>query len=103
MSVEYNARQLKFMLENVENYENKKISLNTLIVNIEALLNCLENFNATIKNQLLEQWGELEITYSSVASEGRLVFTDDEKKRVAEAVKNIKDILGLCARHDQNL
>jgi hypothetical protein len=93
MSLEYNIRQLKLILKNVENCKNEKISLNTLIVNVEALLNCLENFDLVVKDQMVEQWGELEITYSIVASEERKTFTDDEERRVFEALKNIENIV----------
>lgn len=60
----YNQRQYKLMLAKLNLYKNYKVSLNHLIINLEALLNVLNEIDEYWKNEFVKQWQDLEIIYS---------------------------------------
>ncbi|MBA3958485.1 MAG: hypothetical protein H0X51_08880 [Parachlamydiaceae bacterium] len=86
---EYDDRQLKLMLSFIKNYQLGHSSLSSLICNLNALLNVLEDID--------KKWIDLVTGYSGDLEEVYAVGLDQEKKEyslrdrefINEAIQNI--------------
>lgn len=88
----YNKRQYKLMLDFLLEYENNRRDLPSLISNLEAGINCLENVNPKLKESLVKEWGRLEDSYSFMLH-SKKTFSSEDKKNIAEAIFRLKNIL----------
>ena len=89
---EYNKRQFRNMLEQIQQYETHTIDLKHLIKGLKSLLRTLENIDASWKSEFLNQWEVLEQTYAVALDRGREVSAQ-ENKNIATAIQKIKHSL----------
>lgn len=61
----YDARQLRLMLEGLDAFGREAIALRDLISNLEGLLGSLESVDDPWRNAFLKKWGVLEDVYAN--------------------------------------
>ncbi len=92
--VEYDVRQLRRMDERLGMFEDGRVSLRLLIADVEFLLNAMEGFDATVREELRERWGVLEEVYSvAVAMHDGKVDAQSEVL-VRKTVKALRERVG---------
>jgi RNAse (barnase) inhibitor barstar len=91
--VAYQLRQLVLLKKTLINYESNNISLNTLIDNIEILVNYLENLDSLWYEQMKSLWLDLEIIYAIRDSESRKDLNDVEIKKIVDTISALRQLV----------
>ena len=73
-------------------YETKKITLNHLIMNLEALLRNLEPVNKEWESLFLKKWGVLEDIYSVSVVDEKPISTKSQEV-LQDALKDLKGLI----------
>ena len=89
---DYDNRQYRRMLEQIEDFESKRIDLKHLINGLESLLCVLEKPSADWKAKFRSKWGVLEEVYA-VALDRKSDLTSNDWKLVNAAVEAMKQLL----------
>jgi hypothetical protein len=87
---DYDNRQYHLMLDQLNDFESKRINLKHLIGGLESLLGCLEEPAPDWKSGFQRQWGILEDVYAEAVDRGNMDLPEAHKKLLAEAVYNLK-------------
>src|SRR5215212_2967614 len=91
----YDQRQYNRMLDLLEAYERKHISLGTLIGNLEALLESLERVSANWPNSFLREWGVLEEIYAVALDQGATRLEDQDLQLIGDTTAKLKNLVRL--------
>lgn len=78
---ELNQRQYNLMLNRLIAFEQGRLPLDTLVVDLEGLLNVLERVEPSWKQTFLHDWGKLEDVRAVALSEN-LTSLDEEMSQV---------------------
>ncbi len=89
---DYDNRQYDRMLEQIRNFESKRIDLKHLTNGLESLLCALEEADAAWKSEFQSKWGVLEEVYA-VALDQKRQLTKDDWKLIDTAIQNMKQLL----------
>ena len=95
---EYDQRQLKLMYESLKSFDLQKLSLNSLIGNLEFLLNAMEEVDEEWENAFLEEVASLESINANelIRSSGENVpIIEDQKKSklISESISNLESLI----------
>ena len=63
--VPYNQRQIKLMAQEIDMFLQEEISLGVLIRKLKGLFWALQSPDPSWKDDFINEWGSLEITYAS--------------------------------------
>jgi hypothetical protein len=85
----YNLRQIKLIESRIHEFKNKKISLDRLIFDLEALLNYIQNSNKEWFDEFQGLIGELDIIDATIAYENRKACTKEELTQLDNYLKEI--------------
>jgi len=86
---EYNQRQYRLMLDEINRYEREKVNLDRLVNALEGLLNVLERVPESWRIAFLSEWGKLEDA-RAVAKFQQTEPNDESIRRTLEAVSRLK-------------
>jgi hypothetical protein len=89
---EYDSRQYHRMLEQLRDFESKRIDLKHLIGGLDALLCALEEAEANWKSEFQRQWGVLEEVYA-VALDRKKELMAEDWKLIETAIQTMKRLL----------
>jgi hypothetical protein len=89
---DYDNRQYHRMLDQIRDFESKRIDLKHLINGMESLLSALETADATWKSEFQRKWGVLEEVYA-VALDRKSQLTQDDWKLINTAVVGMKQLI----------
>ena len=87
---DYDNRQYSLMIEQIKQFESKRIDLKHLISGLESLLCALEQPDKKWKDTFQSEWGVLEEVYADALDKGYKRFPDTHEKLVEKAVRNLK-------------
>ena len=90
---EYNIRQLKFMLNFIDEYETGQEGLGKLVSNLEALQAALENPPALFNESFEPLWGHLEVTHAMMLDEERKSPNETDKQIITESISELKTLI----------
>ncbi|MBA3957520.1 MAG: hypothetical protein H0X51_03875 [Parachlamydiaceae bacterium] len=85
----YNRRQLKLMIEKIDRFKTKLLSLGSLINDLEALLDILEEMDSDWVASVRKHWLDLEIVYAVALADDREYLEDKDIVIIDEAITNI--------------
>lgn len=86
----YDNRQFSLMLEQLNQFESKRIDLKHLINGLESLLCMLEGADANWKSAFQSIWGVLEEVYADILDRGYKEMPDSHQKLVEQSVRDLK-------------
>jgi hypothetical protein len=78
------------MLERIDAFERGMIRLDTLVDDLEGLLNVLEVVGASWRQAFLGQWGVLEDARAVALADGRQTFDDEVTKIILDSTGRLK-------------
>ncbi len=81
------------MDEKIKLFEQGKIDLGTLISDLRALLDCLQELNDTWVNNIYSEWFVLEQVYSVALDQGGIHTIENGEKFIGDSLNKIKKIL----------
>jgi len=87
---EYNERQFRLMLDHLTSFEDGKLRLDTLVDNLEGLLNALEGVEDSWKETFLDDWAKLEDARAHALFKGTRAFDHETTERLRSAVARLK-------------
>jgi hypothetical protein len=87
---DYDQRQYRLMLDRLTAFEQSKITLNALVVDLEGLLNALDDITPCWKQAFLSDWGKLEEERAYASFKNVKVFDDETSERIRPAVSKLK-------------
>jgi hypothetical protein len=90
MASEYDQRQYRLMLERIDAFERGTIRLDTLVDDLEGLLNVLEAVSFEWRQAYLSHWGVLEEARAVGLAEGWEEFDDEATKIILESTSRLK-------------
>ncbi|MCH9636313.1 MAG: hypothetical protein S4CHLAM81_15440 [Chlamydiales bacterium] len=88
-----NYRQIKIMLEKIHLFEQEKIDLETLVSDLRALLDCLQEINDKWVNNIYSEWFVLEQVHSVALDQGGIHTVENGEKFIRNSLNKIKEIL----------
>jgi hypothetical protein len=90
---EYDARQLRLMLDRIEAFRRAEVGFGKLIVDLEALLGALRNPDEKWKNDFNYHWGKLEDIRAAMLYGNHKGLGEGDLKTVADALGALESIL----------
>lgn len=81
------------MLEQIQQFEAKRVDIKHLISGLESLLCALEGADKKWKDTFQSEWGVLEEVYSDALDKGYNRLPDTHEKLVGKAVRNLKTMV----------
>jgi hypothetical protein len=90
MGSEYNQRQYQIMLERIDAFEKGLIDLDTLVDDLEGLLNVLEAVPSSWRQAFLSNWGVVEEARAVALAEGWTEFDHQASKIILEATGRLR-------------
>jgi hypothetical protein len=87
---DYDNRQYGLMLEQLNQFESKRIDLKHLITGLESLLGVLEKVDPKWKSAFQSKWGVLEEVYADMLDRGHKELPGLHQDLVAKAVRDLK-------------
>lgn len=91
---EFDQRQYQLMLDRLVAFEHGRIRLDSLVDDLDGLLNALKGIEPAWKRSFLHQWGRLEVERAFALSENITAFDEETTRRLLEAVVHLKLIVG---------
>src|SRR5258706_13397124 len=89
---DYDNRQYRRMLDQIHDFESKRIDLKHLINGMESLLCALEGADAAWKSEFQSKWGVLEEVYA-VALDRKRQLIQDDWKLINTSVAGMKELI----------
>ncbi len=89
---DYNNRQYRRMLDQINDFRSKRIDLKHLINGLESLLCALEQADAGWKSEFQSNWGVLEEVYA-VSLDQKRQLTKNDWRLLNTAVEDIKQLI----------
>ena len=96
---EFDQRQYRLMLNDLNEFRSGKIQIDALINNLEGLLNALTEGGEGWKKSFLRLWGQLEDARAYALFRDSEALDADSTQRVYAAVEHLK-LLVLERMHD---
>ena len=90
MDAEYNERQYRLMLDQLTSFENGQLQLDTLVDNLEGLLNALDGVSDLWRETLFREWAKLEDERAYALFEGTKTFDHETTERLRSAAARLK-------------
>jgi hypothetical protein len=90
MTSEYDQNQYRLMLERIDAFERSAIRLDTLVDDLEGLLNVLEAVCFSWRQAFLSRWGVLEEVRAVALDEGWEKFDEKATKIILESTSQLK-------------
>ncbi|MBX9681576.1 MAG: hypothetical protein K2X38_22705 [Gemmataceae bacterium] len=90
---DYDQRQYRLMLQQLERFEQGKATLSDLIASLDALLSVLESTEENWKEAFRYEWGTLETEYAISLDRGEPVLPSESMSLVHQAVANMEALL----------
>jgi hypothetical protein len=90
---EHNKRQYHLILGHLTSFENGQLGLETLVDNLEGLLNALEAVPISWKQTFLQEWGKLEDERAYALFKNVRAFDQEATQRIRTAVSKLKLIV----------
>jgi hypothetical protein len=87
---DYNQRQYCQMLERLTAFEQGRLPLNTLVNDLEGLLNALQGVQPVWRQTFLHHWGKLEDERAFVLFKGLNALDAETSQRARAAVSQLK-------------
>jgi hypothetical protein len=87
---EHNKRQYQLMLNRLTAFEEGQIPLDTLVVDLEGLLNALEGVTVPWRQTFLHDWGKLEDERAYALFKNVKILDEETSQRIRPAVSNLK-------------
>jgi hypothetical protein len=87
---EHNKRQYQLMLDRLTAFEKGQIPLDTLVVDLEGLLNALEGVTIAWRQTFLHDWGKLEDERAYALFKNVKIMDEETSQRIRPAVSNLK-------------
>lgn len=87
---DYDNRQYALMLEQLNQFESKRIDLKHLISGLESLLCLLEKADAAWKSTFQSRWGILEEVYADKLDRSHRDLPASHQKLVEKSVSELK-------------
>jgi hypothetical protein len=88
--LERNERQYRLMLDQLTNFENDGLALDTLVDNLDGLLNALEEVAVSWKQTFLQEWGKLEDERAYALCKGVQAFDNEASEWIRSTVARLK-------------
>lgn len=89
----YNRRQYERMLQTISDYENERVSLKTLVINLEALVGTLRDIPIEWKDLFLQNWGVLDDVYAELAYTHRRHIDELCVKLISDALLELRQLI----------
>lgn len=94
MISEYNQRQLHKMLDQIQSFEDKKISLGSLVGDLDFLLSALElSGEISWKQEVDREIGVMEEIYADALDKKAIQLEHKSETLILRSLKNIKEKL----------
>lgn len=90
---EYDFRQYRRMRERIQAFESEKISLGSLIGDLDALLDYLEATDDDWKDRFHRQWARLELVYADALDRKLEPLPAQSHTIVDDAIRTMKSLL----------
>jgi len=90
---EYDQRQYQLMLEQIQAYKSKRITLEHLVAGLESLCGVLEVADSRWKAAFGKSWGILDNAYANIMTKGLAHLAAEEQKLVDDAVGQLKSMV----------
>jgi hypothetical protein len=87
---EFNQRQYRRMLDSIAAFEQGRVPPDTLVTELEGLLNAVDAPNAIWKQNFLHNWGKLEDERAFALFKGLSTFDEEATGRLRAAVAKLK-------------
>ena len=91
--IDYDKRQLRIMIDKIEQFQKGNLYLSYLIEDLEALLNVLQNIDNEWKINFRTEWWDLEQVYAYALYENQAHLDDEGVKMVNETIDNILGLI----------
>ena len=88
--LKYDQRQYRRMLDSIVAFEQGRVHLDTLVTDLEALLNAVNSPNTVWKQNFLNNWGKLEDEKTFAQFKGLTTFDEEAMGRLRSAVDQLK-------------
>ena len=89
----YNIRQYELMLKTLQDYRNRKISLERLINNLDALRGVLQVPPISWLDSFEPQWGKLEDVHAMMLDEERTELDELDLKLIESALAELEPLI----------
>lgn len=86
----YNRRQLKKMLQVISEYENNKITLKSLVANLEGLVGVLQDFSVEWTNSFRQKWGVLDDVYADMEYTEQTQLDEFRAKLISDSLRELR-------------
>lgn len=90
---EYDTRQLKLMINELDAFERKAIDLTHLVSTLDGLLSALEDVDTHWKNFVLKQWGVLEDVNADILDKSLTEIPNQHLSLIANAIQEIRSLI----------
>jgi hypothetical protein len=97
---EYDLRQVVLMEEQLNQFEDGKITLSHIISGLKSLQNCLTTTSADWRRDFIGEWWNLEQIYAVALDRKRTELSSDERAVINQAIVNLR---ALVIREKQRL
>src|SRR5688572_29063623 len=88
--LDYNERQYRLMLNRLVAFEQGKLPLDSLVIDLEGLLNALEGVEFSWKQEFLHEWGTLEEGRAYALFKSLSAFDEEASETLRAAVARLK-------------
>ena len=90
---DYDQRQYSMMLRLLKAFDTRSVGLGKLIVDLEALLGCLQDTEKAWKNSFYRQWGMLEDVYADALDKGLEQLPPDSENLIEDDIQNLRRLV----------
>ncbi len=88
-----NARQFNLMIERLNAFEKKAITLGHLVSSLDGLQNALQDVDASWKKAFLKQWSVLEDVYADALDRNLKEIPDQHMGLLRGAIQEIRRLI----------
>ena len=100
---EYNLRQFDLLIKSINDFEGGKLSLSSLISNIEGLIGALENFSLSQRNELIRKWGVLDEIFAVCLDENNRSLSKEERDLINHTLCELRELcFSLMGKHESD-
>ena len=99
---EYDEHQLTIMLNKISEFKSNRLSFSSLIYDLEALLNVLEENDQNWKISFIEYWWELEEIYAVALDQDKSLIAL-ENTSIMDAISHITKLIKMKLASDRGL
>ena len=89
----YDLRQYRLMHQNIEGYQNERLSLNSLVNNLEGLSDSLENPGQVWREEFRTLCNDLEMIHAISLDEGKGELDSIQKEIIVQTLSKLKYLI----------